>query len=50
MKRGNKIAEIVASTGETVNIADAYEDSRFDPQVFACSVDFRIADVYTCKS
>ncbi|CAH1775433.1 unnamed protein product [Owenia fusiformis] len=32
LKMGNKIAEIVASTGETVNIADAYQDTRFNMQ------------------
>lgn len=28
---GNKIAELVLVTGETINIADAHQDSRFDP-------------------
>ncbi|XP_048728565.2 dual 3',5'-cyclic-AMP and -GMP phosphodiesterase 11A-like isoform X3 [Ostrea edulis] len=28
---GNKIAELVLMTGETINIADAHQDSRFDP-------------------
>lgn len=30
---GNKIAELVLVTGETINIADAHQDSRFDPNV-----------------
>jgi hypothetical protein len=30
---GNKIAELVLMTGETINIADAHQDSRFDPSV-----------------
>ncbi|XP_062584403.1 dual 3',5'-cyclic-AMP and -GMP phosphodiesterase 11A-like isoform X3 [Saccostrea cucullata] len=28
---GNKIAELVLMTGETINIADAHQDARFDP-------------------
>nr|XP_022286259.1 dual 3',5'-cyclic-AMP and -GMP phosphodiesterase 11A-like isoform X2 [Crassostrea virginica] len=28
---GNKIAELVLVTGETINIADTHQDSRFDP-------------------
>lgn len=31
---GNKIAELVLITGESINISDAYQDPRFDPKVF----------------
>ncbi|XP_067686279.1 dual 3',5'-cyclic-AMP and -GMP phosphodiesterase 11A-like isoform X1 [Haliotis asinina] len=33
LKLGNKIAELVLITGDTINIADAYQDARFDPEI-----------------
>ncbi len=35
LKLGNKIAELVLITGDTINIADAYQDPRFDPEVLS---------------
>ncbi|XP_064594996.1 dual 3',5'-cyclic-AMP and -GMP phosphodiesterase 11A-like isoform X2 [Liolophura sinensis] len=32
LKLANKIAELVLVTGETINITDAYQDPRFDPE------------------
>ena len=33
LKLGNKIAELVLITGETINITDASQDPRFDVEV-----------------
>ena len=33
LKLGNKIAELVLITGETINISDASQDPRFDVEV-----------------
>lgn len=43
MKSG--IAGAVASTGETIDIPDAYQDSRFNPEIDA-SLDYRTKDVF----
>jgi sigma-B regulation protein RsbU (phosphoserine phosphatase) len=39
------IAGAVASTGETIDIPDAYQDSRFNPAIDA-SLDYRTKDVF----
>ena len=35
LQYGNKIAELVLLTEDTINIADAYSDPRFDREVSA---------------
>src|SRR5438093_2583078 len=42
---GNGIAGTVAATGETINIPDAYEDSRFNSS-FDASLGYRTNDIY----
>src|SRR5256885_13730074 len=42
---GQGIAGTVASTGETINIPDAYADSRFD-RTFDAVLDYRTDDIY----
>ena len=42
---GNGIAGTVAATGETIDIPDAYADSRFDSS-FDAALGYRTADIY----
>lgn len=42
---GNGIAGTVAGTGETINIPDAYADTRFDPS-FDAVLGYRTKDIY----
>src|SRR6516165_378387 len=42
---GKGIAGTVASTGETINIPDAYNDPRFDPS-FDALLGYRTNDIY----
>jgi sigma-B regulation protein RsbU (phosphoserine phosphatase) len=42
---GQGIAGVVASTGETINIPDAYADPRFD-RTFDAALEYRTNDIY----